>query len=204
MGRSPVVVDALAVGAHHVTLTRTGWTPEELAVAIAPAQTQTTSVVLVRDGTSTSEGSGSIAIHSPDKLGSVTIDGQPAPAAKDGAIPVSAGTHDVTIAAAQGKQTRTVTVYPQTRTDVVLGTDAAPRAIVIAPADDYLPASAFHLDGTRLGVHYGGHDVVAHLGTTTYTIDGHTTAYDAPPTLIRNRVYLPLELLTMLTLRDKK
>jgi hypothetical protein len=204
MGRSPVVVDALAVGAHHLTLTRTGWTPEDLAVAIAPAQTQTTSVVLVRDGTSTSEGLGTIAIHSADKLGNVTIDGQPAPAAKDGQIPVSAGTHDVTIAAAQGKQTRTVTVYPQTRTDVVLGTDAAPRTVVIAPADDYLPASAFHLDGTRLGVHYGGHDVVAHLGTTTYTIDGHATAYDAPPTLIRNRVYLPLELLTMLTLRDKK
>jgi hypothetical protein len=204
MGRSPVVVDALAVGAHHLTLTRTGWTPEDLAVAIAPAQTQTTSVVLVRDGTSTSESPGTIAIHSADKLGAVTVDGQPAAAAKDGTFPVSAGTHDVTIALAQGKQTRTVTVYPQTRTDVVLGTDAAPRTIVIAPADDYLPASAFHLDGTRLGVHYGGHDVVAHLGTTTYTIDGHATAYDAPTTLIRNRVYLPLELLTMLTLRDKK
>jgi len=204
MGRSPVVVDALAVGAHHLTLTRTGWTPEDLAVAIAPAQTQTTSVVLVRDGTSTSEGPGTIAVHSAEKLGLVTVDGQPAPAAKDGTIPVSAGTHDVTIAVAQGKQTRTVTVYPQTRTDVVLGTDAAPRTIVIAPADDYLPVSAVHLDGTRLGVHYGGHDVVAHLGTTTYTIDGRATAYDAPPTLIRNRVYLPLELLTMLTLRDKK
>jgi len=55
----------------------------------------------------------------------VTIDGESvaAPRTDD---PVSAGTHDVTIAAAQGKQTRTVTVYPQTRTDVVLGTDAAP------------------------------------------------------------------------------
>ena len=57
-------------------------------------------------------------------------------------------------------------MYPQTRTDVVLGADAAPRSIVIAPADDYLPASAFHFDGTRLVVHYGGHDVVARLGST--------------------------------------
>jgi hypothetical protein len=203
VGRSPVVVDALAVGAHHLTLTRTGWTPEDLAIAVAPAQTQTTSVVLVRD-TKIAEDAGTIAIHSTDKLGTVTIDGAPVVTAKDGTIAVSAGTHDLTIVEPQGKQTRTVTVYPQTRTDVVLGTDAAPRSIVIAPADDYLPATAFHLDGMRLNVRYGGHDVIAHLGTTTYTIDGHPASYDAPPTLIRNRVYLPLELLTMLTLRDKK
>jgi PEGA domain len=203
VGRSPVIVDALTAGAHHLTLTRTGWTPEDLAVAIVQAQTQTTAVVLVRDG-KTPEVAGTIAIHSADRVAGVTIDGQPAVPAKDGTIAVSAGTHDVTIDVPQGKQTRTVTVYPQTRTDVVLGADAAPRSIVIAPADDYLPASAFHLDGTRLVVRYGGHDVIAHLGTTTYTIDQHVATYDAPPTLIRNRVYLPLELLTMLTLRDKK
>ena len=203
VGRSPVLVDALTVGAHHLTLTRTGWTPEDMAVAIAPAQTQSTSVVLVHDGKA-AEGMGTIAIHAADRLGAVTIDGEPATAGKDGTITVSAGTHDVTIVAPQGKQTRTVTVYPQTRTDVVLSADSAPRSIVIAPADDYLPASAFHLEGTRLVVRYGGHDVVATLGTTTYTIDRHPATYDAPPTLIRNRVYLPLELLTMLTLRDKK
>jgi hypothetical protein len=203
VGRSPVVVDALTAGAHHLTLTRTGWTPEDLAVAIAPSQTQTTAVVLVRDG-KTPEVAGTIAIHSADRVTAVTIDGQPALAGKDGTIAVSAGTHDVTIEVPQGKQTRTVTVYPQTRTDVVLGADAAPRSIVIAPADDYLPANTFRLDGTRLVVRYGGHDVIAHLGSTSYTIDQHPATYDAPPTLIRNRVYLPLELLTMLTLRDKK
>jgi hypothetical protein len=205
MGHTPVLVDALTVGAHHLTLTRTGWTAEDLAVAIAPAQTQTTSVVLVREGTM-SEGSGSIAILTspPDRVEAVTIDGQPAAPGKDGSIAVAAGTHDVTISGAQGKQTRTVTVYPQTRTEVVVSADEAPRSIVIAPADDYLPASAFHLDGTRLVVRYGGHEVIAHIGTTTYTIDRHAVSYDAPPTLIRNRVYLPLELLTMLTLHDQK
>jgi hypothetical protein len=205
MGHTPVLVDALTAGAHHLTLTRTGWTPADLAVAIAPAQTQTTSVVLVRDGT-TSEGSGSIAVLSalPDRVAAIAIDGQPAVPGKDGSIAVAAGTHDVTIAAAQGKQTRTVTVYPQTRTVVVLSADEAPRSIVIAPADDYLPVSAYHLVGPRLVVRYGGHEVIAHLGTTTYTIDRHAVSYDAPPTLIRNRVYLPLELLTMLTHRDKK
>jgi hypothetical protein len=203
VGRSPVVVDALAVGAHHLTLTRTGWNPEDLAVAIAPAQTQTTSVVLVRDG-KTPESGGTIVIHATDRLSAVTIDGQPAVSAKDGTIAASAGAHDVTIALPQGKQTRTVTVYPQTRTDVVVGADVQPRSIVIAPADDYLASGDVHLDGQRLVVRHGGHEVIAHLGTTTYTIDKRAVSYDAPPTVIRNRVYLPLELLTMLTLNDKK
>ena len=203
VGRSPVVVDALAAGAHHLTLTRTGWTPEDLAVAIAPAQTQTTSVVLVRDG-KISVGSGTIVIHATERVAGVTVDGQPAKAGKDGTIAVRAGTHDVTITVAQGKETRTVTVYPQTRTDVVLSTDTVPRSVVIAPADDYLPGSALHLEGTRLVVRYGGHEVIAHIGATSYTIDRHPATYDAPPTVIRNRIYLPLELLTMLTLHDKK
>ena len=201
MGHSPVLVDALTVGAHRLMLSRTGWTPEDLAIAIAAGQTQTTSVVLVRDGTA-GEGTGSIAILSmtkdgapADRVEAVTIDGQPVAPAKDGSYAAPAGTHDVTIAGAQGKQTRT---------EVVLSADEAPRSIVIAPADDYLPAAAFHLDGTRLVVRWGGHEVVAHIGTTTYLIDRHAVSYDAPPTLIRNRVYLPLELLTMLTLRDKK
>jgi PEGA domain len=203
VGRSPVVVDALPVGAHHLTLTRTGWTPEDATVAITAAQTQTTSVVLVRDG-KTAEGSGTIAIHATDRLGAVTIDGAPVVPAKDGTLAANSGTHDVTIALPQGKQTRTVTVYPQTRTDVVLGADTLLRSIVIAPADDYLPAAAVKLDGTRLVVRYAGHEVIGRLGTTSYTIDKRIASYDAPPTVIRNRIYLPLELLTMLTLNDKK
>jgi hypothetical protein len=203
VGRSPVVVDALPVGAHHLTLTRTGWNPEDLAVAIAAAQTQTTSVVLVRDG-KTAETGGTIVIHATGRLAGVAIDGAPALAAKDGTYPASAGAHDLTITTAQGKQTRTVTVYPETRTDVVAGTDAPPRSVVIAPADDYLAAGDVHLDGPRLVVRHDGHEVIAHLGLTSYTIDRRAVSYDAPPTVIHNRVYLPLELLTMLTTNDKK
>jgi hypothetical protein len=137
-------------------------------------------------------------------LGAIAIDGAPVNLGRDGTILVSAGMHDVTISAPQGKQTRTVTVYPQTRTDVVLGADTVLRSIVIAPADDYLPASAVHFDGARLAIHYAGHDVVAHVGTTNYLVDKHTASYDSPPTLIKNRIFLPLELLTMLTQNDKK
>jgi hypothetical protein len=203
VGHAPMLIDALATGPHHLTLTRSGWTTEDLAFDIVPAQTQTTSVVLTREGKNT-EGQGTIAIHGGDRVGAITLDGQPATPGKDGTISASAGVHDLAVVVAQGKQTRSVTVYPQTRTEVVLGSDAAPRSVVIAPADDYLPATALKLEGTRLAVHYGGHDVVGRLGTTSYTIDGRTTTFDSPPTVIRNRIYLPLELLTMLTVRDKK
>jgi hypothetical protein len=128
-----------------------------------------------------------------DRLGPVMVDGLPVTPAKDGTIAAPAGAHDVTVTLPQGKQTRTVTVYPQTRTDIVLGADTVIRSIVVAPADDYLPASAVHLDGTRLVLHYAGHDVIARLGTTAYTVDKRVVAYDSP-----------LELLTMLTRNDKK
>lgn len=197
VGRAPVIADALAVGAHHLTLIRTGWNTEDLTVDIAPSQTQTTSVVMVRDG-KTPEAGGTIAFHASDRLGPITIDGEPAALSKDNTIAVSSGTHDVTITGAQGKQTRSVTVYPQTRTDVVVGPDVTQSTAVIAPADDYLPASAVHLEGTRLVVRYNGHEVVAKLGATSYLVDKRVLTYNSPPTVIRNRVYLPLDLLTLL------
>jgi hypothetical protein len=203
VGRSPLVVDALAAGAHHVTLSRTGWSSSDATVTIAPAQTQTTSVVLVRDG-KTIESGGFIMLHTSDKPGAVTIDGQAALPGKDGTFAVSAGNHDIAVSMPQGKQTRLVTVYPQTRTDVVVGADTVQKSVVIAPADDYFPAAEVRLDGTRLVIRHAGHEVIGRLGATTYRIDQRTAAYDAPPTVIRNRIYLPLELLTMLTLNDKK
>jgi hypothetical protein len=203
VGHSPVVIDALAVGMHHLTLTRTGWTPADLPVTVAARNTQTTSVVLERDAKIGAPG-GSIAVHAPERPQAVLIDGLPASPGTGGTYAASAGAHDVTIVTPQGKETRSVTVYPQTRTDLVLGPGEAPRSVVIAPADDYLPPGAFHLNGTLLTIHYGGHDVIAHIGLPTYTVDRQKASYDAPPTLSHDRVYLPLELLTMLTRRDKK
>jgi hypothetical protein len=203
VGHAPVVLDALAVGTHHLTLTRTGWMPDDETVAVAAAQTLTASVVLVRDG-KTPESTGTIVIHAGGRIGAVAIDGQPAVASKDGAFAANAGTHEVAITSPQGKQTRTVTVYPLTRTDVVLGAETVARSIVIAPADDYLPAADVELVGTRLVIRHAGHEVIGRVGTTTYSIDKRSMSYDAPPSVIRSRIYLPLELLTMLTLNDKK
>jgi hypothetical protein len=46
--------------------------------------------------------------------------------------------------------------------------------------------------------------VLAHVGSVSYLVDGRTVTYDAAPTTIKTRMYLPIELLTRLTASDKK
>lgn len=203
LGRSPVLVDALSVGAHHLTLDRTGWAAADVAVTVTADQMQTTSVVLARAG-KVADPNGTIALRTNDvRLAIVEVDGAPVTPAKDGTVSAPPGTHDVVVGGPQGKATRTVTVYPQTQTDIVLRSDAVERSVVIAPADDYLPASSYRLEGTRLIVRYESHEIVGTLGQHTYTVDGRTRQYDAAPTVIGSRIYLPLELLTLLTANDK-
>jgi hypothetical protein len=169
---------------------------------VVPATTITASVVLVRDGKQADAG-GWIAIHG-DRVGSVAIDGEPSTLGKDGMVPVSAGTHDVTIKLPAGKVTRTVTVYPQTRTDVALLGDTQLRSVVIAPADDYVPADAVRIDGGEITIHTARHVVVAHLGSDSYAVDKRPMTFDTAPTVIKNRVYLPIELLTLLAASGPK
>ena len=201
LGRSPVVLDAVTTGTHRLTLSRTGWNSQDLPVNVVPTTTVTASVVLVR-ANKLADGTGTIALHG-DRVGSVTVDGEPMPLAKDGTFTANAGTHEVTASLPQGKVTRSVTVYPQTRTDIVMIGELPARSVVIAPADDYVPSTAVRLDGAQITLHYRRHDVVAHVGSTAYTVDHRSVTYDAAPTLIRKRVYLPIELLTLLTADDK-
>jgi hypothetical protein len=202
LGRSPIVLDALGTGPHRLTLTRTGWTSQDVPVTVVPATTITASVILVREGKQPDAG-GWIAIHG-GRVGGITLDGEPVVVGKDGMFAAGAGTHDVTMLLPAGKVTRSVTVYPQTRTDVALLDDAQTRSVVIAPADDYVPADAVRVDGAEITIHTAHHDVVAHLGSVSYTVDRRALAFDAAPTVIKNRVYLPIELLTLLAASDPK
>ncbi len=196
LGRSPLVVDALAAGEHKLTLTRTGWTPQDVTAVVTAGQTVTTAVVLRRESPLTG-GSGTIAIHGLHPA-TVTIDGAPLPLPKDGVLAVPAGTHELAFAGAQGKVARSVTVYPQARTDVILTSEGESRSAVVAPADDYLSPASFHLDGISIVIRFGGHDVIGRLGTTEVRVDGRMTTYDAAPTVINGRLYLPIDLLVFL------
>lgn len=197
VGRSPVVVDALAAGEHKMTLTLTGWEPQDVSASVVAGQTSTTAVVLMRDSVRPLGRTGTLALAG-QRPESVAVDGLPATWAKDGTLSLTAGTHELAFVDSQGKTTETVTVYPEMRTEIVLTSETPARSPVIAPADDYLPAGSFRIDGSQLLVHYGGHDVVARVGSTDYRIDNHSAAYDSAPTIINGRLYLPLELLTLL------
>jgi hypothetical protein len=199
VGRSPVFADALPAGRHTIGLARSGWTAQQVDVTVVPSQTALSSVRLDPAKTGPAAGPGSIVILGIATLG-ITLDGLPAKPGKDGSIGAAAGVHDLTVETAHGKLSRTITVWPQTRTDVVLQPETSPaRPVVVAPADDYLPADAVRIDGDRIVIHAPGHEAIGKMGSTTYRLDGRLVEYPSAPTLIGRRIYLPIELLTALT-----
>jgi hypothetical protein len=199
VGRSPLVVDALGTGHHTLGLTKTGWRPLQLDVSIIACQTTLSSMRLEQERTGLRPPLGSIAVHGIVAIQAL-LDGVVTAPSKDGTYPASAGTHELAVRTARGRITRSVTVWPLTRTDVVLQPDVEqPRPSVVAPAEDYMPKSAIQVVGEKVVVRYGGHEVVAHLGLTTYRVDSKVVDYGQAPTMIGSRLYLPLDLLTMLS-----
>lgn len=199
VGRSPLVLGALAPGRHTVGLTKTGWSPLQLDASVVAAQTTLSSTRL--DSARTSglhQLPGWIMLHGPVRV--AYVDGRPAVPAKDGTIAVAAGTHELSTRGPRGRVTRAVTVWPGTRTEVVLQPDAElARPSVVAPAEDYIPRAAIKLVGEKVVVRYGGHDVVGRIGSTAYRVDGKVVDYGEAPTMIGSRMYLPLDLLTLLS-----
>jgi hypothetical protein len=199
VGRSPLILDALAAGHHTLGLTKTGWRPLQLDVSVVAAQTTLSSMRLEQQRTALRPPLGSIAVHGVAPM-ETFLDGVAIAPSKDGTYPASAGTHQLAVRTSRGRISRSVTVWPQTRTDVVLQPDVEqPRPSVVAPAEDYVPKSAIQVEGEKVVVRYAGHEVVAHLGLTTYRIDGKLIDYGESPTMIGSRLYLPLDLLTMLS-----
>jgi hypothetical protein len=199
VGRSPLVLGGLATGRHTVGLTKNGWNPLQLDVSVIAAQTTLSSTKLDRANTGVAPQPGSIAIHGIP-ADATYVDGVAATPSKDGTILVSAGTHLLAVRTPRGRITRTVQVWPLTRTDVVLQPDVeAPRPSVVAPAEDYVPRSAIRIDGEKVVIRYGGHEVIGRIGATSYRVDGRSVDYGEAPTMIGLRLYLPLDLLTTLS-----
>ncbi len=199
VGHSPLVIDALATGRHTVNLSMAGWQGQQLEVSVVAGQTALSSSRLDRMARAKMHAQpGSIALHGLVP-GATQLDGAAVEPSKDGTIPAPTGTHELVVRTPRGRITRTVTVWPQTRTDVVLSEDVErTKPTVVAPAEDFLPKSAIRIAGERVVIKYGGHAVIGRLGSTGYRVDGHSADYDAAPTLIGPRLYLPLELLTLL------
>jgi PEGA domain-containing protein len=199
VGRSPLVLGALVAGRHTVGLTKTGWDPLQLDASVVAGQTTLSSTRLepARAG-GLHPLPGWISIHGTVRT--LYVDGFAVVPAKDGTILAAAGTHELSFRTARGKITRPVMVWPATRTEVVLQPEAeAARPSVVAPAEDYVPRGAIQLVGEKVVVRYRGHEVVGHIGSTSYRVDGKTVDYGEAPTMIGSRLYLPLDLLTTLS-----
>jgi hypothetical protein len=198
VGRSPLVLGALTAGHHSVGLTMAGWTPTELDVSVNGGQTTLSSTRLDRAGATVRPLPGSIGFHGTAPS-SIVLDGVDVHPTKDGTVPAATGTHELTVRTPHGRVSRTVTVWPQTRTDIVLRDDAEPpRPSVVGPADVFVPPTAIHIEGDRVTLHYGGHEVQCRIGAVTYRVDGRNVEYDTAPTMIGTRLYLPMEVLTLL------
>jgi hypothetical protein len=113
---------------------------------------------------------------------------------------IPAGRHRLTATTARGKVTRSVTILPDTSTEVVMSEprEGDTRSAIVAPAEDYLPTNNFSVEGNKVVVRYGGHLVVGYLGARQVRVDGTTTSYDGAPQTIDGKLYLPLALLEKL------
>lgn len=205
VGQSPVVLDALAAGRHTVSLNRTGWTSQDIDVSVVAGSTALSSVVLTRTGARPVRGAdGSFTVKGVT-LRSVLFDGVALVPDRTGIYAVASGTHELVVQTPVGKMTRTITIYPDMCTEVVLrDDDTVTRSAVVAPAADFLPSAAVKIEGTRVTIRYERHAVDATIGSLSYRVDGRSMNFDAAPTLIGAALYLPLELLKQLTAADAK
>jgi PEGA domain len=205
VGHSPVILDALSAGRHTVSLNRTGWQSQDIDVSVVAGTTAVSSVALTRTGSRTVRGSdGSFSIKGVAAR-SLLFDGVALAPEPTGIYVAPSGTHELVAQTAAGKMTRTITIYPDMRTNVVLRDEGAvPRSAVVAPTSVYLPPAAVKIDGVRVTIRYERHAVDAVIGSPSYRFDGRNVSFDAAPTLIGAELYLPLELLKQLTANDAK
>jgi hypothetical protein len=200
VGRSPVFIDALPEGRHHLTLTKTGWSVQESEVELSAVALTLRSVQLA-PAARQKPGTGLAVFHGLPARGGIEIDGRPVTFAAGKPVTLGAGLHQLTLATPGGVVLRNFTIYPDTTTEVLLRPLAAGAEVspIIAAAVDYLPAEAFTVEGRKVVIRYEGHLVVGKLEETAVRFDGKPIEFAGTPTLIGGKLYLPLPLLERLT-----
>ncbi len=203
LGRSPIFADALALGSHRVTITKTGWAVQAVDVEVKPGTTLS-SIELTPAVRARIKATGAFDVRGLPDGAHLLLDGLPIDQKLPKPYKVSAGTHRVSFETTRGRMTRTFTVFPETTTEVVLREPASEtaRSPVVAPVDNYLPAGSCSIEGKKVVVRYDGHVVIAHLGEHAVRFDNALVEYDGVAQTIGGKLYLPLELLERLADAD--
>lgn len=201
VGHAPVLVDALLRGHHSVTLVKAGWSVQEVDVDVRPGTVSMSSTRLAAVRATFPTATGTLTIRGA-ATGAMWLDDQSWDPNARQPTKLAAGTHRLTYTTARGRISQAFTVYPDTTTEVVLREPPSgqeERSGVIAAAADYLPQTAFSVDGKRIVVRYAGHFVVAYMGETAVRYDGSVETYAGVPEAIAGKLYLPLALLEKLS-----
>ena len=197
IGRTPVLIDGLRMGKHAVTVTKAGWRVAEIDEDIAAGTTIAATLQLSPLNPPLSRGS--LELHGLDAAAKVSFDHQ-AWRAMEAHYDLPSGLHHISIKEVHGKFERDVTVYPDQTTHVMFRAQPPEtRSAVVAPLQNYIPASAAKVSGDRLVVKWGGHVVTGKLGDAKFVVDGHPMVYDAPAGMVSGRLYLPLDLIQSIT-----
>jgi hypothetical protein len=196
IGRTPLLIDALGSGPHTVTTAKTGWLSHEVKVTITEQRPfQFVDFQLDRD-TNAPPVNGMLSLHADAPIKTVNVDGLPVKLVAGRSIDLPPGEHDVLIETAHDRYKRHVEIYPDTTTNVVLrpGAGGGGRAIVVAPASNYLAPSDITVEGKRIEIRHNGHNAAGTLGDPTMRIDGDAFTFDTAPTMIGGKLFLPLDL----------
>lgn len=197
IGRTPLLLDGLRQGKHAVTVTKAGWKVEEVDQNVTAGITMPATIQL--QPIKPLHARGEIAPHGLDRDARVSIDGGPWESLRAD-YPASVGTHHLSVREPESKFNRDVLVYPDETTHVLFAAPASDtHSAVVAPLSDYMPESAAKIAAGRLVIRYGGHTVVGHMGDARFVVDGRDVVYDAPAGMVRGRLYLPLDLILMIT-----
>ncbi|TAM58658.1 PEGA domain-containing protein [bacterium] len=204
VGESPILISAVAPGHHVVSVSKAGFTVQDVGVDVGDSGEPLMESVQLVAMTSAIRQMGSLAIRSDIAGGAIYLDGGAIGRAPLASRRLAAGTHHVEVRVKGAAVARDVEVYPDTETVVVLHAASNTGTVVLAPADAYLPDDVFTLLGGKLVIRYAGHKVVGHLDQRDYAVDDLPRHYDAAPTVVGGRLYLPLALLQWLAAESKK
>jgi hypothetical protein len=125
IGKSPKLVDGLAVGHHTLSVAKAGFQGRDLPLGIVDSPVPLlTSVSLDRSDAMAARGTGHLLLHGTDPLpASVVVDGT-AVALTRGACDLPAGPHTIVLYTGRGRMTRRVTIYADMATDVIVREEA--------------------------------------------------------------------------------